>query len=137
MGRKGRKGRATSKVEGDARAAFGRSAEDQALALLEPRGLTLLERNYQVARGPSRRGGEIDMILRDRDGTLVFVEVRARRAGAWVSAAETVDARKRQRIRYAALCYLASLPHVPPCRFDVVTLDGTRIDWLQGAFGAD
>ena len=29
--------------------------------------------------GPRARGGEVDLILRDRDGTLVFVEVRARR----------------------------------------------------------
>ena len=36
------------------------------------------ERNYRVARGPRARGGEIDLILRERDGTLVFVEVRAR-----------------------------------------------------------
>jgi len=47
-------------------------------------GWTLLERNYRVARGPSRRGAEIDLIMREPEGTVVFIEVRQRRArGAW------------------------------------------------------
>jgi putative endonuclease len=130
-------GDGTGRKAADARATLGRRAEDLALGLLAPRGLSLLERNYRVARGPSRRAGEIDLILRDRDGTLVFVEVRARRAGALVPAAATIDARKRARILYAARCYLARLAHVPPCRFDVVAVDGTRIEWLRAAFDAD
>jgi putative endonuclease len=121
---------------GGARAALGRRAEDLALGLLTPHGLSLLARNYRVARGPARRGGEIDLILRDRDGTLVFVEVRARRAGAMVPAAATVDARKRQRILFAARCYVAALARLPPCRFDVVTVDGERVEWLRAAFDA-
>jgi predicted RecB family endonuclease len=61
----------TSKARGD-------HAERRALAHLVANGLVPVERNYRVARGPSARGGEVDLILRDRDGTLVFVEVRAR-----------------------------------------------------------
>lgn len=38
-----------------------------------------MARNYRVAAGPRRHGGEVDLIVRDRDGTLVFVEVRMRR----------------------------------------------------------
>ena len=56
----------------------GDAAESAALAHLEGGGLTLVRRNYRVARGPHARGGEIDLILRERDGTLVFVEVRSR-----------------------------------------------------------
>jgi putative endonuclease len=59
-------------------AAAGAAAEEQALQHLLAQGLVLVERNYRVARGPSARGGEIDLILRDGDGTLVFVEVRER-----------------------------------------------------------
>jgi len=43
---------------------------------LQHHGLTLVERNYRVAAGPRRHGGEVDLIQRERDGTLVFVEVR-------------------------------------------------------------
>ena len=60
--------------------AIGARAEDRALAYLQAQGLALLQRNYRVARGPRARGGEIDLVMRARDGTLVFVEVRARRS---------------------------------------------------------
>ena len=57
----------------------GDEAEDEALAVLQNQGLQLLQRNY---RTPGRGGGEIDLIVRDPDGTVVFVEVRSRsRAG--------------------------------------------------------
>ena len=57
----------------------GDAGEAQALAHLLGQGLIFVERNYRVARGPNARGGEVDLILRERDGTLVFVEVRTRR----------------------------------------------------------
>ena len=53
----------------------GNAAEDAALAHLLAEGLTLVERNY---RTPGRGGGEIDLVMREAGGTLVFVEVRAR-----------------------------------------------------------
>ena len=114
----------------------GDAAEARALAHLQGRGLRLVERNYRVARGPSARGGEIDLILRDRDGTLVFVEVRSRRSAAHGGAAASVGMAKRQRLLLAARHYLARLPSPPPCRFDVVALDGDRIEWIQAAFDA-
>lgn len=114
----------------------GDAAEARALAHLQGRGLRLVERNYRVARGPSARGGEIDLILRDRDGTLVFVEVRSRRSAAHGGAAASVGMAKRQRLLLAARHYLARLPSPPPCRFDVVALDGDGIEWIQAAFDA-
>ena len=120
----------------NARAVAGRDAEERARRFLEARGLRLLERNYRVARGPSRHGGEIDLILRDRDGTLVFVEVRARRDAAAGGAAASIGQAKRARLVYAAQTYLARLDRVPPCRFDVVAIDGERTQWLQAAFDA-
>ncbi len=58
--------------------AIGDDAESLALAWLQRQGLVLVQRNYRLAGGPHARGAEIDLILRERDGTLVFVEVRAR-----------------------------------------------------------
>ena len=58
--------------------ARGDAAEERAQSWLQQRGLTLVQRNYRVARGPNARGGEIDLVMRDADGTLVFVAVRAR-----------------------------------------------------------
>jgi putative endonuclease len=115
--------------------AAGDSAESMALAWLQARGLVLVERNYRVARGPGARGGEIDLVLRDRDGTLVFVEVRARRSARQGGAAASVGAVKQRALIFAARCYLMRFTVLPPCRFDVVAIDGDAVEWLQGVFG--
>jgi len=112
----------------------GAAAEAQALAYLTQRGLILVERNYRVARGPHARGGEIDLVLRDRDGTLVFVEVRARADARHGGAAASVGPAKQRRIVLAAQHYLMRLPAPPPCRFDVLAIDGGEVQWLRGVF---
>ena len=86
----------------------------------------LVRRNYRVARGPRARGGEIDLVMRDPDGTLVFVEVRVRRDARFGGAAASVGAAKRQRLVFAASHFLRRLASPPPCRFDVVAVDGER-----------
>ena len=116
--------------------AIGDDGEALALAHLTRQGLSLVQRNYRVARGPAARGGEIDLILRDRDGTLVFVEVRTRKSMAYGGAAGSVSATKQRRVVFAATCFLRTWPVPPPCRFDVVTIDGDRIDWIRAAFDA-
>jgi putative endonuclease len=121
---------------GTARQAVGTGAEDRAWAHLRRAGLSLVARNYRIARGPHARGGEIDLICRDRDGTLVFVEVRARAGMSHGGAAASVDAVKRARIVFAAQRYLATLSVMPPCRFDVVAIDGDRLQWIKAAFDA-
>ena len=99
--------------------------------------MRVLERNYRVARGRSRRGGEIDLVALDTDGTLVFVEVRVRRSARAGGAAASIVAAKRASLVYAAQIYLSRLERTPPCRFDVVAVDGGRVQWLQAAFDAD
>lgn len=116
--------------------AVGDAAEARALAHLQRHGLVLLQRNYRVAGGPHARGAEVDLILRERDGTLVFVEVRARRGAAYGGALASVGAAKQQRIVRAARHYLLRLPALPPCRFDVVAVQGDALEWVRGAFDA-
>lgn len=116
--------------------AAGAAAEALALRWLQQRGLTLVKSNYRVARGPGARGGEIDLILRDTDGTLVFCEVRARRNARHGGAAATVGVAKQRALIYAAQHFLMSLPRLPPCRFDVLAVDGEQVEWLRGAFDA-
>ena len=111
----------------------GNAAEDRALAHLQAAGLRLLERNY---RTPGRGGGEIDLIVRARDGTLVFVEVRSRTSEAFGGAGASIGRAKRQRIVFAARHYLQRLGAPPPCRFDVVLVQGESLQWLQAAFDA-
>jgi putative endonuclease len=121
--------KASTKERGDA-------AEDKALAHLKRAGLALVQRNYRVARGASARGGEVDLIVRERDGTLVFVEVRRRRSSLFGGAAASVDARKQRRIVFAASHFLLRFASPPPCRFDVVAIDGDDVHWLRAAFDA-
>ncbi|WP_374316134.1 YraN family protein [Aquabacterium sp.] len=119
----------TTKSRGDA-------AEDRALLYLQNQGLLLVERNYRVARGPSARGAEVDLIMRDRDGTLVFVEVRQRSSNQHGGAAASVGRGKQQRCIRGAQHYLMELNAWPPCRFDVVAIDGDLLTWLPAAFDA-
>ena len=116
--------------------ALGDVAEGRALAHLEAAGLVLVRRNYRVARGPSSRGGEVDLIMRERDGTLVFVEVRARSDDRFGGAASSVGSAKRRRLVFAATHYLRRRPIPPPHRFDVVAVDGDRIEWQRAGFDA-
>ena len=112
----------------------GAAAEDRALAHLQAAGLRLLERNY---RTPGRGGGEIDLIVRDRDGTLVFVEVRSRASRAFGGAGASITSAKRRRIIFAARYYLMRLGTPPPCRFDAVLVEGDNVQWLRAAFDAE
>ena len=123
----------TTKRRGDA-------AEALALGYLINAGLKLLDRNY---RTPGRGGGEIDLVMRAPDGTLVFVEVRQRSGQSHGGAAASISGVKQQRIIFAARHYLMRFGSPPPCRFDVLLVqggldcsDGTGIEWLAGAFDA-
>ena len=116
----------TTKQKGDA-------AESLALAHLRAQGMRLLERNY---RTPGRGGGEIDLIMRDTDGTLVFVEVRQRSRSDHGGAAASIGLAKRRRIVWAARHYLMRWPQIPPCRFDVVVVEPSGTQWIAAAFDA-
>ncbi len=111
----------------------GALAEDRALAHLQAAGLRLVQRNY---RTPGRGGGEIDLILRERDATLVFVEVRSRASRAFGGAGASITSSKRRRLIFAAQHYLLRLNPPPPCRFDAVLIEGDSIQWLRAAFDA-
>ena len=112
-----------------ARQLSGRHGEDQALEHLQRRGLTLVARNFQCRRG------EIDLIMQDGD-TLVFVAVRKRAPGRHGDAAASVTPRKQARLVAAAEFYLQRFRQPPACRFDVVAIDGTALDWIRNAIEA-
>ena len=127
------KGQVTTKAVGDA-------AESIALAHLQKAGLILLEKNYRTL---GRGGGEIDLIMKDADGTLVFIEVRQRASQSHGGAGASISAVKQKRIIFAARHYLVRFKTLPPCRFDVVLIhggigrsDAPAIEWLRSAFDA-
>ncbi len=117
--------------------AVGDSGEELALRFLLKNGLQLIARNFKT---PGRGGGEVDLIMRAADSTLVFVEVRQRKSASHGGAAASIGTQKKRRIIYAAQHYISHLVRMPPCRFDVIALHGegaeAKIDWLVAAFDA-
>ena len=110
----------------------GAQAEQHAAQYLQRQGLQLLQQNYRC------RYGEIDLILQDGN-TLVFAEVRLRSRSDFGGAAASINASKQIKLIRTAQHYLATLAHIPPCRFDAVllqTTDDSNIEWLRNAFSA-
>jgi putative endonuclease len=111
---------------------IGTAFEAKALDFLQRQRLRL------VARNVTCRGGEIDLVMRDRDGGFVFVEVRARAGNRYGGAAASIGAYKQRRILLAARYFLAARGGgARPCRFDAVVFEGKRLVWLRDAFRAD
>ncbi|HEX8159525.1 MAG TPA: YraN family protein [Solirubrobacteraceae bacterium] len=120
----------------DLRHHLGRVGERLALEHLERLGYRLLARNHRT------RFGELDLIVCD-ETTIVFVEVKARRANAVVTSLESVPPRKQRQVRSMAAAWLVEVTERPrsrDLRFDVVavTVDRhgqlVRLDHLEGAF---
>ncbi len=112
----------------------GQAAEALARQFLEQRGLRLLAQNWRC------RLGELDLVMLDSD-TVVFVEVRYRRHSFWGGAAESVDARKREKLSRAAQHFLQQESRWAkhPCRFDVIAITADSpasapLNWIQNAF---
>ncbi|WP_373989697.1 YraN family protein [Duganella sp. BuS-21] len=103
---------------------LGRLGEDRALAHLVAQGLTLLERNFLC------KAGEIDLILMEGP-MLVFAEVRQRASSKFGGAVYSVTPAKQQRLLRAAQYYLLRHKIPPPCRFDLVAIDGEKLSWVQ------
>jgi putative endonuclease len=96
-------------------AALGQLGETLAAKHLRSRGLKVLYRNYRAPRG-----GELDIVCRDRD-TLVFVEVKTRSSSRYARPADNVNAEKRRLIFRGANSWLSLLDHPDVLlRFDIV-----------------
>jgi putative endonuclease len=104
----------------------GAQWEGTALDYLRQQGLRLVEANFRC------KCGEIDLVMRD-GAALVFVEVRQRAGKTHGGAAASITPAKVRRLVRAAQYYLLRFPRLPPCRFDVVAIDGGQIDWLRNA----
>ena len=90
-------------------------------------GETLAAKEYRrggyriLDRGYRSRFGEIDLIAENRE-YVVFAEVKLRRNDRFSTAAEAVDAGKRQRIRRTAAIWLSGRDSDKQPRFDVVEI---------------
>jgi len=117
----------------DTRKLFGQAGESAAEIYLRRKGYRIVARNLRTSVG------ELDLVAEDGQ-VLVFVEVKARRTGAFGGAIHAVHQRKQEKLIHLAAQYLAR-HHIKdrPCRFDVVLLQGAdavdpRIEHIQNAF---
>ena len=99
-------------------------------------GFEVLERNYRT------RWGELDLVCFD-GRTLVFCEVKTRRAGGGGRLWESLGTGKRRQVRSIAASWLverADRPTAPELRFDAigVVLDARErvvvLEHLEAAF---
>jgi putative endonuclease len=122
-----------------ARQRTGRRAEELVARGLARAGWEIVERNART------RHGELDIVARE-GRTLVFVEVKAGRAGTSFGPERpilAVDARKQRRVRRLATAWMAERPDIPryaEIRFDAVGVTVDRRDraidfeHIRGAF---
>lgn len=114
--------------------AAGDRGEAAVAVYLRKQGYALLASQWRC------RFGELDLVARDKKGTVCFVEVKLRGAAAWGLPREAVDSRKRERLRKAAACYLSTHDLDVPARFDVAEVYAEesngkqRIVYLEDAF---
>lgn len=112
---------------------FGAEQEQRARRYLERAGLRW------VASNVTYRGGELDLIMPD-GACWVFVEVRYRRDARYGGALASVTRLKRQKLLRAAALWLAQRGdsfETVDCRFDIIAITGTALEWLPNAFNAD
>jgi putative endonuclease len=119
----------------DVRHVAGQRGEDLAAEHFARLGFEVLARNHRT------RFGELDLVVYDGD-TLIFVEVKTRRAGSrepW----ESLHERKRSKVRRMAIAWLtegSDRPYGAELRFDgvAILLDSAgelvRLDHLEAAF---
>ncbi len=111
----------------------GARGELQARRHLEQAGLNFVAANVRC------RVGEIDLIMRDKQ-CWVFVEVRYRCNGRFGGAIATITRQKQQKLLRAAAHWLAlrgASFETVDCRFDVVAITGSQLEWLPDAFNAE
>jgi putative endonuclease len=116
----------------DTRPARGRAGEDAALHAYVRRGFQPIARNWRCPLG------ELDLVV-ERQGLLVFCEVKARSGSAFGGGYEAVTWSKRRKLRQLAEVFLASeRPPQAAIRFDVASVwlgpEGADVEIFEDAF---
>ena len=96
------------------RGGFNHPGEGVALGFLEGKGHRLLRRNYRC------RFAEIDLVTLDGEGVCHFVEVKSWRAGGPIHPLGSLTAKKRSRMRNAALAFFRDRGEEGEASFDLV-----------------
>lgn len=108
--------------------ARGRWGEHLAATHYRRLGYRVLDQNWRSSTG------ELDLVV-ERDGVIVFSEVKARRTDRYGPAAAAVGLAKQRRIRLLAVEWLdAHGRRRDGIRFDVVAITGSNVVLIESAF---
>lgn len=115
--------------------AAGDRGEAAVARYLRKKGYTLLASQWRC------RFGELDLVAKDRKGTICFVEVKLRGDLSHGLPREFVDRHKQERLRTTAASWLARYDMADqPVRFDVAEVYANkrgeilRLEYLENAF---
>ena len=98
---------------------LGKWGEDLAVAYLQGKGYTIIERDWKSGRR------DIDIIAKDETGAIVFVEVKTRRNRMFSEPEEAIDYRKMQSLQQAINHYVKFRRINGEVRFDIISIVGT------------
>lgn len=107
----------------------GREGEAKAAEYLRKKRYEVIGANYRC------RFGELDLIVKKGD-LVIFVEVKLRKNDRFGAASDAVTPAKREKLRKAALSWLAATECTAPARFDVIEIytETGRINHIENAF---
>lgn len=107
----------------------GREGEAKAARYLRKKKYEIIGANYRC------RFGELDLIAKKRE-LVIFVEVKLRKNDHFGAAADAVTPLKREKLKKAALSWIAATESIAPTRFDVIEIytETGRINHIENAF---
>ncbi len=112
----------------DPRHREGARAEALAADALRVQGYQVLEQRFRYGHS------DVDLVAR-RGAVVVFVEVKSRADERFGAASEAVTARKQANLVRAASVWLTRQGRAwNSIRFDVITVTGGKLEWLEDAF---
>ncbi|MET1054503.1 MAG: YraN family protein [Pedobacter sp.] len=111
---------------------LGRYGELLAKSYLEKLGYMILEMNWVYGKA------EIDLIA-FYEGTLIFVEVKTRRASDHGEPEDFVDWKKEKQLEFASAAYIEKKNHQGEIRFDILAIvfenkELYKINHIEDAF---
>lgn len=101
---------------------WGKEAENIAADYLRVNGYTVRERNWRV-------GNHIEIdIIAEKDGYIIFVEVKAR-TGNFQHPLDAIDSAKQRKIIKGGDIYLRQQSALYKYRLDIITVTGNREEY--------
>lgn len=113
---------------------IGDEGEDLAVAYLESKGYTILERNYHFEHA------EVDIVAYDNESYIVFVEVKKRSSNRYGEPEQYIDDDKKENVYKAAEAWVYERKmDGAPVRFDVISIvqeanEAPEIKHFENAF---